>query len=262
MTDGLGVFRGTASWYAKFRRGYPPAVVKLLQQQARLTPTSHVLDLGCGTGQIALDLAPLVGSVTGVDVDDDMLTEAAASAKRRGLSNCRWLRSSAEAFPYESGNYHLAVIASAFHWMDRPVVAAKVYESLSPEGVFAVLGSPAPLDQVQRREGIGKVIAEVQDRWFERNAFPQGSSPRIRHESVIANSPFSTAEVSYYPTSEEWDVDNLLGFLRSTSLRPDQVLGEKFEAFADDLRAAILAVQPDGRWSMENRFEVILARKR
>jgi len=262
VTDGLGVFRGTASWYAKFRRGYPPAVIKVLQQQARLTPSSQVLDLGCGTGQIALDVAPLVGSVTGVDVDDGMLTEAAAGAERRGLGNCRWLRSSAEAFPYESGIYDLAVIGSAFHWMDRPVVAAKVYESLVPQGVFAVLGNPAPLDQVQRREGTGKVIAEVQDRWFDAHARPQGSSPDIRHEDVIAGSPFGKAEVSYHPTSEEWEVDSLLGFLRSTSLRPDQVLGEKFEAFAEDLRTAILVVQPGGRWTVENRFEVILAHKR
>jgi len=261
MADGARVFRGTASWYARFRRDYPPHVIELIQNQAGLSQSSRVLDLGCGTGQIALALAPLVGSVTGVDIDPDMLSEAAAAADRRRLSNCEWVLSAAEAFPHGPCEYDLVVIASAFHWMDRRAVTCAVYESLVPQGLFAVLGSPAPLDQVQRREGMGRVIAEVQDRWFEPTDFPTATADHVRHETLIGDGPFGEAQVTYHPTAQEWDVDSFLGFMLSTSLRPDQVLGDRFDAFAEDLRTAILSVQPDGRWIVENRIEVILARK-
>jgi len=209
-----------------------------------------------------LDLAPIVDSVTGVDVDEGMLAAAAAGAAERGLSNCYWLRSSAETVSYEPGSFDLVVIGSAFHWMDRPVVAARVHDMLVPNGLLAVLGNPTPLFEVSRREGIGEVIAEVQDRWFDAADFPQGSPLEFRHEAVLAESPFGGAEVSYHPTSEDWDVDRFIGFLRSTSLRPDQILGERFEDFAQDLRQAVLAALPSGRWTVQADVEMILALKR
>lgn len=261
MSDGAGLFRGTAVWYAQFRRGYPPAVVELLTQRARLTASSRVLDLGCGTGQLALDLAPFVASVTGVDVDEDMLAAAAAGAAKRGLSNCDWVRSSAETMSHKPGSFDLVVIGSAFHWMDRRLVAARVYDMLVPNGLLAVLGNPTALADVSRREGIGKVISEVQDRWFDAADFPRASPLEVRHEAVLADSPFGGAEVSYIPTSEDWDVDRFIGLLRSTSLRPDQILGERFADFARDLRQAILAVVPEGRWTAHAEVELILALK-
>jgi SAM-dependent methyltransferase len=261
VSEGPGLFHGTAAWYAQFRRGYPPAVVALLTQRASLTASSRVLDLGCGTGQLALDLAPIVDSVTGVDVDEGMLAAAAAAAER-GVSNCDWVRSSAETVSYQPGSFDLVVIGSAFHWMNRPVVAARVYNMLLPNGLLAVLGNPTPLSEVSRREGIGNVIAEVQDRWFDNADFPQGAPLEFRHEAVSAESPFGGAEVSYHPTSEDWDVDRFIGFLCSTSLRPDQILGERFEDFAQDLRHAVLAVLPDGRWAVQANVEMILALKR
>ncbi|MHB1925028.1 MAG: class I SAM-dependent methyltransferase [Acidimicrobiales bacterium] len=259
VSQGAGLFRGTAPWYTQFRRGYPPAVIELLRQRAGLTDASRVLDLGCGTGQLALEFAPLVDYVVGVDVDEEMLAFAAATATERNIANCDWVHSPAEIVSFEPGSFDLVVIGSAFHWMDRRAVADRVHDVLVSNGLLAVLGNPTALSEVTRREGIGKVIAEVQDRWFDAADFPQASPMEIRHESVLAASRFGGAEVLHHPTSEDWDVDRFIGFLRSTSLRPDQLLGERFDVFADDLRRAILGVLPDGRWTVEANVEIILA---
>jgi SAM-dependent methyltransferase len=45
-----------------------------------------VLDLGCGTGRVALDLAERGFDVTGVDIDETLATELSRRARARGLS--------------------------------------------------------------------------------------------------------------------------------------------------------------------------------
>jgi ubiquinone/menaquinone biosynthesis C-methylase UbiE len=58
--DPKNVFTGTAWFYARYRPDYPDEVIDLLRERFRLSETSRVLDLGCGTGQIALKVAPYV----------------------------------------------------------------------------------------------------------------------------------------------------------------------------------------------------------
>lgn len=58
-----GLFTGTASYYARYRPGYPPDMFTTLEHRLGLDGTQRVLDLGCGTGQIAVGLAPLVAHV-------------------------------------------------------------------------------------------------------------------------------------------------------------------------------------------------------
>jgi trans-aconitate methyltransferase len=160
-------FTGTAQYYSEFRPGYPTSVFDLLTVEAHLEASSRALDLGCGTGQVTLTLAERVALVTAVDLDQEMLDEAARLANERGQRNVRWVLSSAERFDDEPSSYRLVVIGSAFHWMDRPVVAAKAHQMLDHKGLLAVLGNPTPLIQIQRREGIGAAVAAIQDRWFD-----------------------------------------------------------------------------------------------
>ena len=114
MSEDVGPFAGTARYYSEFRPAYPTAVFELLAIEAPLTPTSRTLDLGCGTGLVSLPLAERVASVTGVDVDQAMLDEAARLADEQGQTNLRWVLSRAERFDDDPGSYELVVIGSAF----------------------------------------------------------------------------------------------------------------------------------------------------
>jgi hypothetical protein len=50
-----------------------------------------------------------------------------------------------------------------------------------------------------------------------------------------------------------------VGFLRSTSLRPDQVLGRRFDEFGNEVAEAVLSVEPTGQWIYDDSVEVITA---
>lgn len=255
-------FGGTARFYAKHRPLYPEEVWDLLRREAPLTESSSVLDLGCGPGTAALSLADRVASITAVDPELEMLLEGHRTATLAGIDNVRWVHGTAEDFEGEPGHYRLVVIASAFHWMDRRTVAAKCHAALEPAGVLAVLGNPTPLTQVRKHEaGIGAAIAAVQERWFGNDQFPLDIDRLAPPEDILRASPFGTATVLQVPCEQQWDVERLLGFLRSTSSRPDQRLGDRYPGFANEIRKAVESVEPSGRWSLQSTVEVVLSRR-
>lgn len=66
------------------------ATVSLVVDHARPEGDDVVLDIGTGTGAIALALAANAGEVVGRDVSEGMLTEAREKATARGLDNVRF----------------------------------------------------------------------------------------------------------------------------------------------------------------------------
>lgn len=62
-----GLFAGTAWHYARYRPGYPQAFVDDLVTGLSLDGTRRLLDLGCGTGQLTIPLAPHVAEAVGMD---------------------------------------------------------------------------------------------------------------------------------------------------------------------------------------------------
>ncbi|MCF2207625.1 MULTISPECIES: class I SAM-dependent methyltransferase [Halobacterium] len=61
--------------------------VALVLEHADAGGADTVLDLGCGTGAIALGLAADAGRVVGRDISDGMLTQAREKATTRGVDN-------------------------------------------------------------------------------------------------------------------------------------------------------------------------------
>jgi putative methylase len=86
----------------------------------------RVVDLGCGTGVLALGAALLGGSVTGVDSDERALEIARANAELLGVK-VAWLKSSIESF---EGSFNTVVMNPPFgaqkRRSDRPFLRAAV----------------------------------------------------------------------------------------------------------------------------------------
>ena len=174
------------------------------------------------------------------------------------LGNVEWINASAEAFDHSDRSFQLIVIASAFHWMDRPLVASRCRSMLADGGLFAVLGNPTPLNQIREGTAVGAAIKQVQDRWFGDDYYVLDVGELEPHEVVLRECGFSDVKVSYVDQVQEWNVQRFLGFLRSTSSRPDQRLGDQFNQFSAEIDSAIRAVEPSGRWTLRIPVEVII----
>lgn len=105
---------------------------------AGIRPGMRVLDLGCGTGTLALRVKRGCpdADVTGFDADPRMLHRAAIKAERRGLP-IAFDQGFAQALPYPAGTFHRVVSSLFFHHLspDAKVNAFReAHRVLAPGG--------------------------------------------------------------------------------------------------------------------------------
>src|SRR5205823_544443 len=89
-------FKGTAWYYARYRPGYPEPLLQHVVDRFNLDGTGRLLDLGAGTGQLAIPLSGGFEEVVAMDPEPEMLVEAAALAEAAGAANIRWVEGGSE----------------------------------------------------------------------------------------------------------------------------------------------------------------------
>ena len=91
-----------------------------LLDQAALQPHHRVLDVGCGTGSLAVLVKRLYPTVemTGVDPDPKALARAERKAARTGVS-VRFDRGFADALPYSAATFDRVFSSLMFHHIPR-----------------------------------------------------------------------------------------------------------------------------------------------
>jgi len=129
-------------------------VVDAVIRRAALQSVQQVLDLGTGTGSVAIKAASLVipgGNVTAVDISPEMIDLARQRSASLGLSNIEFLEGRAEELPAPTGGFD-AVLASLslMYVIDRAAAAREIARVLRPGGRFvaAVWGGPEEADIV------------------------------------------------------------------------------------------------------------------
>lgn len=130
------LYRGSARYYLEGRLPYAPGLADALARELGLDGRGRLVDVGCGPGIVALELARLFEMVVGIDADPDMIAEAAREARRRGVENGEWLTMRAEELPGELGPFRVATLAQSFHWMERERVAQAIHAMLEPGGAL------------------------------------------------------------------------------------------------------------------------------
>ena len=100
----------------------------------------RVLDVGCGSGQLAVSLAPLVAHVTGVDLTPAMLQQARALQAKAGVGNVVWMLGDSRRLPVTDGAFSLVISRSMFHHAADPQgTLAEMRRACAPGGRIAVL---------------------------------------------------------------------------------------------------------------------------
>lgn len=111
-------------------------------EAAALSPTDRVLDVGCGAGGTAVELARLVprGSVLGVDLSAEMLAVARRRAAVAGLGNVTFLQADAQVHPFEAAAFDVvAGRTSAMFFGDRLAAFTNLAGALRPGGRLVLL---------------------------------------------------------------------------------------------------------------------------
>lgn len=97
-------------------RGFPPGedkhVAHLLAQAGNLTPASRVLEVGVGTGRIALPLVSRVGTLVGVDISRRMM---GVLRQKPSYYPVRLVQGSAIQLPFADNSFDAVVAVHVFH---------------------------------------------------------------------------------------------------------------------------------------------------
>src|SRR5258707_14761597 len=82
-------FAGAAGAYARYRPPYPPVLLSDLL--SRLPGRTALLDLACGPGRVALDLAGAFTTAWAVDLEPEMIEVGRRGAELRGVGKVTWV---------------------------------------------------------------------------------------------------------------------------------------------------------------------------
>jgi SAM-dependent methyltransferase len=100
----------------------------------------RVLDVGCGTGALALSLAERGARIWGIDSSAEMLAQARARATRGGVA---FKLGTAENLPFKDGWFERLVYRLVVHLVERPLAFREAARVLAPDG-RAVVATFAP----------------------------------------------------------------------------------------------------------------------
>jgi SAM-dependent methyltransferase len=103
-----------------------------------LAPNSLVLDVACGTGNLAIPIARRGARVTGLDIVPNLLVQGRARAAEEGLS-IQFDEGDAEQLPYPDAHFDAVVTMFGAMFAPRPaVVASELARVLRPGGLLAM----------------------------------------------------------------------------------------------------------------------------
>jgi SAM-dependent methyltransferase len=145
---------GRAQWYAEWYRDFgedyerepylasTAGDVDFVEQELGGDRSRRILDLGCGTGRHAIELARRGYRVTGLDLSPSMLERARAAARRAGVE-VRLVRGDARHLPFvREFDAVVSLCEGAFSLMEDDegdrLILAGVRQALAPGGVFVL----------------------------------------------------------------------------------------------------------------------------
>jgi glycosyltransferase involved in cell wall biosynthesis len=114
-------------------------------------PPSKILDLGCGTGEIAAAISHGGNAVTACDFAEEMIEVARSN---HAETSVQWvcLEPDWKDLPFTDGSFDAVIASSVFEYLvDVPRVAAELARVLRPEGVL-LLTVPNPYNVARQLE--------------------------------------------------------------------------------------------------------------
>lgn len=231
-----------------------------------MTKQSRALDLGTGTGQIAFALAERVGEVVAVDIDAGMIAEGKRISEEKNVQNIVWAVSRAEEMSDMFGMFDVVTIGAAFHWMDGDAVLRRVYEMTRLGGGIAIVANTNSVHRNNEGSLWKQAARETVEKYAgkERMAGKSGvyREPKDRFEDIVDRSSFVGREVFSCAYEESWTIDEIIGYLHSTSFASAEVLGEKWNAFEAEMRERLREIHTEGVFLEKQTLEAIVAYKR
>lgn len=249
------LFKGAAQYYATYRPELPPQVAIHLSERFGLDGTGALLDMGCGTGQSTFALAPLFGRTVAFDIDEEMLSEA---RKRQPKDlNIEWqLRSDKEVTTSE-GPYRVAVACRAFNWMDQYPLLQRLHRILEPGGGVALIGDGSFWTGSEPWQKKVKQVIQGFLGQPRRAGNLTYAAPDEPYLVTLKKNGYDDPHYEAISVVRQWEIENILGYLYSTSFSARHLYGDRIGEFEYVMRDELIRANGGAQTFLEHAEFVI-----
>lgn len=203
MKDKKDNFSRQAATYASFRPGYPEELYDFIYQHCNAF--DRAWDCATGNGQAAVLLAEKFKEVQATDISKTQIEHAVQH------DNITYTVEEAERTSFVDDSFDLVTIAQALHWLDHDKFYKEVKRVGKNNALFAAWGYNLPQFNEQTDAIIHQFYHQaVGNYWDEERKHVDTSYKNITF-------PFEPILCPDFSISYEWNVDRLLGYLRSWS---------------------------------------------
>jgi SAM-dependent methyltransferase len=225
------LYRGTAEDYDRYRLRYPPELLSSLL--SRVTGRGRMMDLACGTGQLAFALCPAFESTWAVDQEPSMVAVVAS----RAVPSVRAVVASASLLRAPAAAFDLIAVGNAFHRLDRDRVASLAYSWLKPGGSLALCWSDSPwTGPAPWQATLRDIMASWRSRLGDRLPADWSAGRTARPDAaVLAAAGFTVGDRFTCTLRHGWTAASLAGFVYSTSVLPRSFFGALTPEFESEL---------------------------
>ena len=219
-------FSKQAADYAKFRPRYPKELFRWL---ASVAPSNELAwDCATGSGQAAVELAAGFARVIATDASEKQIANAEKHPR------VEYRIATAEDSRLEPHSVDLIMVAQALHWFDLEKFYPEVKRILKPRGVIAAtayrLATVSPTIDAAVTHYYAEVVGPY---WPEERRLVENFE-----ELAFA---FAEIEAPAFAMEAKWNVEHLLGYLRTWSATQRFMAAEKrdpLESLEERLRSA------------------------
>jgi len=196
-------FSHNPSGYAAYRPSYPD---RLFQEIRNLVPsTSLAWDVGTGSGQVAIKISDFFDRVEATDISANQIQYARSSPK------INYSVQPAEKTNFKDDHFDLITIGQAIHWFDFNQFYTEAIRVAKSNAIIAVLGYGLFRINPEIDKVIDGLYADILGQYWD--------SERKYIDENYLTIPFPFPEITLPSFSYQayWDLDHLLGFLKTWS---------------------------------------------
>lgn len=255
FADAKSRFSSRVADYARYRPGYPPALLGLLRDACGLLPQHVVADIGCGTGLLAKLFLENGNRVFGIEPNAEM--RAAGEEFLGAYANFESIDACAEATGLAAGCVDFVTAGQAFHWFDSAAARREFVRVLKPAGWAVIVWNERRTSETAFGGEYENLLARFgADYKRVKESYPETHNMMRFFGGSPAGANFQRRELA---NSQEFDLEGLRGRLRSSSYAP-QFGHPNYDPMMNALQKLFDAHQRAGRVRMNYTTQIYFGR--
>lgn len=258
------LYRSTYKYYVKYRPDIAEEVIDIIIKHFDIKSTDRILDIGCGTGKVALAMDNACAEISCLDPDPKMLawTKKITKGSKAKVTCFNGSDKDLERLKNDLGVFKIATICRAFHWMDQEQTLKDLNDLIDENGGVAIFSDNGFWSEPEAWKQTIKTITQKYLGEKKNNGEDRFKNPERLWTDIVAHSAFKFVETCEVKIIRNWNVESIIGCVFSYSSSAPYFFDKQINKFKKELKSALLSINPKGEFQETATWTIVLASKK